>query len=89
MHADVAAALPEAFAQWGGNVGRGTPFRMKKTEMTELVLAAKKAKKLTWAALAERVGMSEMYVASAATAKTRWFPKRQRSSAPRSTSTNR
>jgi cyanate lyase len=37
---------------------------MKKTEMTELVLAAKKQKKLTWAALAERVGMSELYVAS-------------------------
>jgi cyanate lyase len=37
---------------------------MKKSLMTELVLAAKKRKKLTWAALAERVGMSEMYVAS-------------------------
>jgi cyanate lyase len=37
---------------------------MKKTEMTELVLAAKKRKKLTWAALAEHVGTSEVYLAS-------------------------
>jgi cyanate lyase len=37
---------------------------MNKTEMTQLVLAAKKLKKLTWAALAERVGMSEVFVAS-------------------------
>jgi cyanate lyase len=37
---------------------------MKKTEMTELILDAKKKKKLSWAALAEHVGMSEVYVAS-------------------------
>lgn len=37
---------------------------MKKTEMTEIILAAKKKSKLTWAALAERTGMSEVYVAS-------------------------
>ena len=37
---------------------------MKKQEMTEIVLAAKKQKKVTWAALAEHVGMSELYVAS-------------------------
>jgi cyanate lyase len=37
---------------------------MKKTEMTELVLNAKKSKKLTWAALAEHVGVSEVYLAS-------------------------
>ena len=32
--------------------------------MTELVLNAKKSKKLTWAAIAENVGFSEMFVAS-------------------------
>ena len=32
--------------------------------MTELVLAAKKNKKLTWAALAEHAGVSELYIAS-------------------------
>jgi cyanate lyase len=37
---------------------------MKKTEMTEIILAAKKQSKLTWAALADRTGMSEVYVAS-------------------------
>ena len=37
---------------------------MTKTEMTELILSAKKQKKLSWAALAERVGMSELFVAS-------------------------
>jgi cyanate lyase len=37
---------------------------MKKAEMTELVLAAKKKKALAWSDLAERVGMSEVYVAS-------------------------
>ena len=37
---------------------------MNKTEMTGLVLATKKAKKLTWAALAEHVGLSEVFVAS-------------------------
>lgn len=39
---------------------------MKKSELTELVLQAKKAKKLTWAAIAERVGLSEVFVASCA-----------------------
>jgi cyanate lyase len=37
---------------------------MNKPEMTDLLLAAKKTKKLTWAALAERVGVSEVYLAS-------------------------
>jgi cyanate lyase len=37
---------------------------MKKSEMTELVLRAKKAKKLTWATIAESVGLSEVFVAS-------------------------
>jgi cyanate lyase len=37
---------------------------MKKTELTELVLTAKKSKKVTWAALAEHVGVSEVYLAS-------------------------
>ena len=37
---------------------------MNKLEMTEVVLAAKKNKKLTWAALAESVGLSEVFVAS-------------------------
>jgi cyanate lyase len=37
---------------------------MKKTEMTELILNAKKKKKLSWAALAEHVDMSELFVAS-------------------------
>ena len=37
---------------------------MKKSEMTESILAAKKKSKLTWEKLAERVGMSEVYVAS-------------------------
>ena len=39
---------------------------MQKTEMTKLVLAAKKSKRLTWAALAERLGLSEVFVASCA-----------------------
>ena len=56
--------LPEAFSQRGSNVRQGAPVRMQKTEMTELVLAAKKWKRLTWATLAERVGVSEMYIAS-------------------------
>jgi cyanate lyase len=37
---------------------------MNKTQMTETILAAKKKAKLTWAGLAERVGVSEVYVAS-------------------------
>ena len=37
---------------------------MNKLEMTEAILAAKKNKKLTWAALAESVGLSEIFVAS-------------------------
>ena len=37
---------------------------MKKSEMTELIVSAKGKKKLSWAALAEHVGMSEVYVAS-------------------------
>ena len=37
---------------------------MTKAEMTEILLAAKKAKKLTWEALAASSGMSEMFVAS-------------------------
>src|SRR5688572_7127880 len=37
---------------------------MKKNEMKELVLSAKKQKKLTWAAIAESVGLSEVFVAS-------------------------
>ncbi len=37
---------------------------MDKSELKRLVLAAKKNKKLTWATLAERVGMSEMWLAS-------------------------
>ena len=55
----------EAFPEPRRNVPRGTAWiAMKKTEMTERILAAKKQKKLTWAAIAERVGMSEIYVAS-------------------------
>ena len=37
---------------------------MNKPQMTELTLAAKKKSKLTWATLAERVGLSEVFVAS-------------------------
>jgi cyanate lyase len=37
---------------------------MKKTEMTELIVSAKKKKKLSWAALAEHVSLSEVFVAS-------------------------
>ncbi|HKY36909.1 MAG TPA: cyanase [Polyangiaceae bacterium] len=37
---------------------------MKKSEMTEAILNAKKKKRLSWSALAERVGMSEVFVAS-------------------------
>jgi cyanate lyase len=38
---------------------------MNKQAMTEAILAAKKQQKLTWAALAERVGLSEVFLASA------------------------
>jgi cyanate lyase len=55
---------PDAFAQRGGNVRWAKPLRMDKPEMTKLLLAAKKTKQLTWAALAERVGTSAMYLAS-------------------------
>ena len=37
---------------------------MKKTEMTEIVLTAKRKKGVTWTALAEAVGYSEVFVAS-------------------------
>ena len=37
---------------------------MNKSEMTALILQAKKAKRLTWQALAERLGVSELWVAS-------------------------
>jgi cyanate lyase len=37
---------------------------MNKAEMTETILTAKKLKGLTWAALAEQVGMSEVFVVS-------------------------
>jgi len=37
---------------------------MHKPEMTEAILAAKKRQKLTWATLGERVGLSEIFVAS-------------------------
>jgi cyanate lyase len=39
---------------------------MQKIQMTELVLAAKKSKRLTWQVLAEHVGLSEVFVASCA-----------------------
>jgi len=38
---------------------------MTKSEMTEAILAAKKAKKTTWAALAKIAGLSETFVCSA------------------------
>lgn len=37
---------------------------MKKTEMTEIIMEAKKAKKLTWAEISEAAGMSEVFVTS-------------------------
>jgi cyanate lyase len=37
---------------------------VNKLQMTEIILAAKKLKGLSWAALAERAGMSEVFVAS-------------------------
>jgi cyanate lyase len=38
---------------------------MTKLEMTEAILAAKKAKKKTWAAIAKAAGLSEVYTTSA------------------------
>ena len=38
---------------------------MTKTEMTAAILAAKKRKKQTWAAIAKSAGLSEVYVTSA------------------------
>jgi cyanate lyase len=38
---------------------------MKKTEMTEVILAAKSAKTLTWAAIAQAAGLSEVFTTSA------------------------
>jgi len=38
---------------------------MKTTEMTSTILAAKKAKSLTWAAIANAAGLSEVYTTSA------------------------
>ena len=38
---------------------------MNKTHMTEKILAAKRAKKKTWAAIAKAAGLSEVYVTSA------------------------
>lgn len=38
---------------------------MTKTKMTEAILAAKAAKKTTWAAIAKAAGLSEVYVTSA------------------------
>jgi len=38
---------------------------MTKAQMTEIILAAKAAKKTTWAAIAKAVGLSEVYVTSA------------------------
>ncbi len=38
---------------------------MKKTEMTETILAAKSAKNLTWSAIAQTAGLSEVFTTSA------------------------
>lgn len=38
---------------------------MKKSEMTEAILAAKSAKNLTWAAIAKAAGLSEVFTTSA------------------------
>jgi cyanate lyase len=38
---------------------------MNKAAMTEVILTAKKARKATWAAIAQAVGLSEVYVTSA------------------------
>ncbi|SRR5260221_7406682 len=37
---------------------------MKKSDMTEALLSAKRIKSMTWASLAEAVGLSEVFVAS-------------------------
>lgn len=37
---------------------------MTKTEMTEIIMDAKSTKKLTWAAIAEVTGMSEVFITS-------------------------
>lgn len=37
---------------------------MTKTEMTDLIMAKKKSKKLTWASIADAAGMSEVFVTS-------------------------
>jgi cyanate lyase len=42
-----------------------TNTSMTKLEMTEIIVAAKKAKKATWAAIAREAGLSEVYTASA------------------------
>jgi cyanate lyase len=38
---------------------------MKKSDLTELILDAKRAKKTTWAAIAQAAGLSEVYTTSA------------------------
>jgi cyanate lyase len=38
---------------------------MTKTDLTEIILAAKKAKPTTWAAIAQAAGLSEVYTTSA------------------------
>lgn len=38
---------------------------MKKKEMTDVILAAKKAKKTTWEALGEAVGLTDVFLVSA------------------------
>jgi cyanate lyase len=38
---------------------------MKKSDLTELILSAKKSKGLTWASLAQTAGLSEVYTTSA------------------------
>ena len=42
-----------------------TPVVLGKADMTAAILAARKAKKITWSALAGAVGLSEVYVTSA------------------------
>jgi cyanate lyase len=42
-----------------------TPVVVGKADMTAAILAARKAKKITWSALAAAVGLSEVYVTSA------------------------
>jgi len=42
-----------------------TPVVVGKADMTAAILAARKAKKITWSALAGAVGLSEVYVTSA------------------------